>query len=158
MPVKALADIHAGTSVYVDANILVYALLGKGQQCEAFVRRLASDLDGYTDVKVLHDCAHKLMLAEASSSAKNLKGKPDHVRGLAKWQEHFRVLRAIPIEVASVSTTEIDKVPFKASREGLLCGDALIRVCMEECGLTAIATNDSEFARLPIDVFRPSDV
>lgn len=158
MPTSPLLAIPANTDVYIDANIFVYALLGQSTECLAFLARCARDVNGYSDVKVLHDTMHKLMIAEAGISANKLKKSPSLIKSLSKWQFRTSILRSFPIEWIDVDIKLVDKVPHSATRHGLLCGDTLITVLMDEYGVTCIASNDSDFANIGLTVYKPSDV
>lgn len=158
MPIQPLHRVPPGEDVYLDANIFVYAALGQSQECIAFLRRLTADVRGYCDAKVMHDVAHKLMLSEAGMNARHLKEQPDVVRSLSRWVRHLEVLRLLPVEWIPVKLSDVDVVAAQALHDGLLCGDALIRVFMDRYGISAIASNDADFARMGLTVYRPTDV
>ena len=153
-----LPTVPPDADVYIDANILIHAMLGKSAECRAFVGRCGTDINGYSDVKVLHDTMHKLMCAEAGVGAKNLKKNPALIKSLTKWQNHASVVRRLPIEWIDMHKTSVDQFPNRASSLGLLCGDSLITVLMNEYGIRAIASDDSDFDNLGVTVYEPSDL
>jgi len=63
------ADLLAGESVFLDANILIYHFGPHptlGAACHQFVQRIeAQDLLGFTSTHVLGEVAHQLMIVEA---------------------------------------------------------------------------------------------
>lgn len=158
MPVAHLPSIPSGADVYIDANILVYAMLNKSPECLAFITRCGTDINGYSDVKVLHDTMHKLMLAEAGKTASALKSDPSRIRTLTVWQRLGGLVRNLPVEWIDVRVAEVDRVPAQATYQGLLCGDTLIAVLMADYGITAIATNDRDFGALGLQAYAPRDI
>ena len=97
MPIVDLPRIPINADVYVDANVLIYAVLGKSVECQGFLSRLASDVAGYSDVKVLHDCMHKLMLAESGKNAKQLNKDQPLIKSLTRWKLRAELIRKLPI-------------------------------------------------------------
>jgi predicted nucleic acid-binding protein len=63
------ADIPAGLSIFVDANIFVYHFLSHatfGPACHQLLERAArQEIVGYTAADVLSDVAHRVMTLEA---------------------------------------------------------------------------------------------
>lgn len=158
MPTVPLPSVPVDADVYIDANILIHAMLGKGSECRAFVRRCGVDIHGYSDVKVLHDTMHKLMCAEAGVSAKKLKENPTRIKALSNWQNQISVVMGLPIEWIDVHCSDVALVPARATTKGLLCGDTLITVLMSEYGITAIASDDADFATVGMTVYEPTDI
>lgn len=158
MPVSPLGTIPANADVYIDANIFVYALLTQTAECLRFLARCGKDINGYSDVKVLHDTMHKLMCADAGANAAKLKRDPSSIKSLSKWQLLTSLLRRFPIEWIDVDIAVVDRVPSIATRHGLLCGDTLITVLMADYGVTCIASNDADFVNLGMTVYKPSDI
>jgi predicted nucleic acid-binding protein len=65
-----LADVAAGTAVFVDANILVFALANHpthGAACDAFLDRAENqEIIAATSTHVLGEVVHRMMTIEAS--------------------------------------------------------------------------------------------
>ena len=159
MAVVNLPSIPVNADVFVDANVLIYAVLGKSNECHAFLARLGTDVAGYSDAKVFHDCMHKLMLAESGKkSAGELKKYPALIKTLTKWKLNAELIRKLPIEWIDMDTAQVGKVPAQATADGLLCGDALIRVNMSAYGINAIVSNDIDFEKLGCTVYAPTDL
>ena len=97
MPMVALANVPTNADVYIDANILIYAMLGTGTECRAFIGRCGVDINGYSDARVLHDATHKLMCAEAGCNAGQLKKNPARIKLLTKWQNQISVVRRLAL-------------------------------------------------------------
>ncbi|MGQ0569583.1 MAG: hypothetical protein ACT4P5_08650, partial [Armatimonadota bacterium] len=61
-----LADIAQQSSVFVDANILIYHFAGQSDECSAFLTRVETgDLRGFTGQTVILEVTHRLMILEA---------------------------------------------------------------------------------------------
>jgi predicted nucleic acid-binding protein len=155
---KPLRDVPPGADVYIDANVFVYAMLQKSQECLDFIRRCGTELHGFSDVKVFHDTMHKLMLAEAGLSASTLRKRPETVKALTKWQKQCSIVRDLPVEWIDLSLSDLDGVPSRTVATGFLCGDALISVLMNGFGITTIASRDEDFLKAGLSVFAPTDV
>ena len=65
-----LADIPAGTAVFVDANIFLFALTHhpvNGAACEVFLDRVEhQEITAITSTHILGEVVHRLMTIEAS--------------------------------------------------------------------------------------------
>jgi len=86
MPVERIENLPAGTRLFLDANIFVYAFLGHSNECQELLgRRATEQVLGITTLDVVNEVTHRMMLAEALG-----KGviKRDRVRDLrGKWRE-----------------------------------------------------------------------
>ncbi len=158
MPVQTLADIPAGTTLYLDANVLVYYALGRSIDCTALMARLGTDVFALSDMRVLLDAMHKLMLADAQASATKLKVRRSQITSLTKYQRSIEAILRLPIEWVSIEFTDVIRVPSTCNSHGLLCGDALQLCIMTRYGVTAIATNDRDFLNCGVTVYAPTDV
>jgi predicted nucleic acid-binding protein len=58
-------------------------------------------------------------------------------------------LTLIGIDVLSVAKRHVSLAPDISRQTGLLCGDALIVAVMQSHGLTLLASEDSDFDRVP---------
>lgn len=164
MPVAALQSLPSGSDVYIDANIIIFGALGQSNECRNFLQRLGTDLFGYSDIKVLHDVMHKLMLAEvrmlqpSKASATKLKSDPSLISSLSAWKGHVSVLLQWPISWIDLDLIEISRVQNLSTTHGLLCGDALIASLMDGYGIKHIASRDTDFDRAGFSVFSPTDI
>jgi predicted nucleic acid-binding protein len=69
MPVERLENLPAGTHLFLDANIFVYAFLGHSKQCRELLGRCATEqVIGITSFDVVNEVTHRMMLAEALAS------------------------------------------------------------------------------------------
>jgi|SRR5919106_4213980 predicted nucleic acid-binding protein len=86
MPAELIENVPAGTHVFIDANIFIYAFLGHSHQCRDLLGRCATEqVLGITSLDVVNEVTHRMMLAEAIGSGVI---KRDSVRDLrGKWRE-----------------------------------------------------------------------
>jgi predicted nucleic acid-binding protein len=154
-------DIPGGTTVFVDTNCLVYAVSADpryGAACEQLLERIDNqDIQGCTSAHVLSEMAHRVMTLEAVARFRRpLAGMANWLR--RHWVEvqqltrhrqaidevqNFKV-QILPVDGALVSRAADLNVPF-----GLLSSDALIVALMQQNGLTALASLDADFDRVP---------
>jgi len=165
MPVSPLSSIKSGDEIIIDANILIYALLGSSPDCVAFVDRcLKSDVHAFTTVDVLADVCHKLMVTEAHlrgfiqrPNASSLQGKAAVIRQLSDYWMHVRSLTGIAV----LPFDEFRFVRAQAVRNhhGLMTNDSLLLAAAEIFGIENLATNDSDFDAVPwIQVYKPGAI
>ena len=66
MPAELIENLPAGTHVFIDANIFIYAFLGHSNQCRDLLGRCATEqVLGITTLEVVNEVTHRMMLAEA---------------------------------------------------------------------------------------------
>lgn len=165
MPSLALAQVPSGVDLFVDSNILIYALTGVSAECLDFVRRFVEgEITAYASADVLSDVVHRLILADATATTgrlvahRVLKRDPFLVRSLTRWQTKVADLLATPLIVDAVGLEDVRSLIAQIPVTGLLGKDALVYRSMASFGLTAIATNDADFERLDLTVYKPTDV
>ena len=162
-----LADIHNGSRVLIDANILIYALRGASPQCRALLARCdASAVEGWITTSVVAEFGHRRMIQEAqslglvgSNPARTLGEKPALLRQLSRYQEEVRDLLAGGLQVESVRPDDFH-VALEFQRQfGLLTNDSLNLAVARRLGLTDLATADRGFdAAQGFIVYQPVDV
>src|SRR5437762_4634371 len=65
MPVERIENLPAGTGLFLDANIFVYAFLGHSNECQGLLGRCATEqVLGITTLDVVNEVTHRMMLAE----------------------------------------------------------------------------------------------
>jgi predicted nucleic acid-binding protein len=163
----AVPSLPSGTEVLLDANVITYALNRRSRECVELLERCTTgDLSGYTTVEVLADVCHRLMLAEAAfkgliarPNAANLQGKSHVVRQLGDyWQ------RTIQSCTGALAVLPLDEFRFRRAHPlrvsfGLMTNDSLLLAAADVFGISALATNDTDFDPVPwITLYRPRDV
>jgi predicted nucleic acid-binding protein len=160
-----LTRLPAGTSVFIDANIFLYHLLDLKPSCtELFHRVQRRDLRGYTSTAVLSEVCHHLMLGEIGErqpvtpggALRFLRQHPELIPTLTKAAELIEQIRSWRLRVLPVRWREFSLVPEIYQRFRLLTNDALIVATMRAHRLTHLASNDTDFTRVPgITLWRP---
>jgi predicted nucleic acid-binding protein len=167
MPIEPLPKIPAGSNVFLDANILIYALGARSAECLSLLHRCASEeITGVTSLHVISEVTHRLMMKEAQAKGlagadprKTLNKHPERVRQLVDyWKETERLLSLnlliLPLEENAIHAAQLERV-----RYGLLNNDSLIVACMRLYGISQLATHDAGFERVSsISAFSPADV
>ena len=161
------ADLLANSSVFVDANTLVYHFQPHpilGPLCTALLKRIElKEMAGFTSTHVLSEIAHRLMTMEASImfgwSSKivdRLKQDPTAVQKLVSFRRAIQQISQLGLQVLTIHESLIDTAAGISQQTGLLSNDALIIAVMQANGLTNIASNDSDFDRVTgITCYKP---
>jgi predicted nucleic acid-binding protein len=161
-------DLRDGTTCFLDAHILYYALVptpGLSQQCIMLLDRIiAGRVSGAVSIPILSDAIHKVMIAEAAqltgrdrAGMVGYLGKhPETIKRLVEYPQAMERLRAVPMNVLAVDDSVLDSAAHLAVEHGLLTNDATIVALMQGHGLTHLATNDDDFDSVPgITVWKP---
>ena len=165
MPILPLTNIPVGADIFADSNILVYALTGRSRECQDFVRQFYTGrITAFASSDVISDVVHRLLIAEATERTgrlynhRSLKSDPDLVRSLTTWKSKMTDLLRSPLVVEEVTIEAVRSLLTHIPATGLLGKDALIYGSMAKYGLTRIATNDADFERLGLTVYKPTDL
>lgn len=154
-------DIHAGQSLFVDANTFVCALAPEpalGPPCYQFLERIGrKEIEGFTSAHVFSDVAHLLMSLEACATfgwpyagiVNRMKRYPTDVAKFHKFRQALDQIVAIGIHVLPVAVHNVLSAGDLSRQHGLLSGDALILAIMQSHGLDQLASNDADFDRVP---------
>ncbi|HEV3078702.1 MAG TPA: type II toxin-antitoxin system VapC family toxin [Gemmataceae bacterium] len=153
-------DLLLGESVFVDANAFVYHFephVVFGPPCTDLFKRVElQELSGYTSTHVLSEVAHRLMTMEAallfnwpSKIVQRLKQDPAKVQQLTKFRTALQKVPQMGVQILSVSASLLDSAAAISQQTGLLSNDAMIVALMQANGLGKIASEDSDFDRVP---------
>jgi predicted nucleic acid-binding protein len=156
-----LADIPTGASVFVDANIFLFHLRADpvlGAPCSRFLQRVENkDVQAFTSAQVVSDVAHRTMTQEASQRyswpmtgiVRRLRNHPAQIAPLSRHSQAIDDINLMGIPILSVLGSQVSLAADLSRRHGLLSGDALIVAVMQDHSLTAIASHDADFDRVP---------
>ena len=168
MATLPLPGIPAQSNVFIDANILVYALTGQSLQCRLFIERCSrEELFGICSFAVLAEATHRFMIAEAQA-----KGFIPPEKGAAAIKRNFQVigqlvdywqntLRILNLNLLMLAISEESTRQAQIERQAsfLLTNDSLIVSCMRDLGITTLASHDGDFDRVAgLQVFAPDDI
>ncbi len=154
-------DLAAGASVFVDANVLTYYFQPHpihGPACARLVERIEKgQLVGFTATHVLSELAHRLMSIEAISLlgwpaqgiGNRLRTNPAEVQKLVSFRQALDNVLQSKMQVLTIAPALLAAGAVLCQRVGLLSNDGLIVAVMEANGLTNIASNDTDFDRVP---------
>jgi predicted nucleic acid-binding protein len=154
-------SIPTGTRVFLDTNTLVYAVMAHhtyGAACKVLLDRVEhQDLQGFTSADVLGEMAHRLMTIEACDRfgwpaqgiANRLRRHPTEVQQLVIPRRAIDEINAAGVNGLPVLPAQVSKAADLSRQFGLLSGDALIVVVMQDNGLTTLASLDDDFDRVP---------
>ena len=156
-----LTNLPAGSSVFVDANILVYHVGAHpdfGQESTDFLKRVEQGvLQAVTTTHVMSEVAHKTMLLDASrtfgwplaGTLKRLQSNPLQICQLVAFRMALEQIRQTGVQVLVVAPDMIDAAADVSQQTGLMSNDALIVAAMRAHGLTCLASHDADFDRVP---------
>jgi predicted nucleic acid-binding protein len=155
------ASIANGSSVFVDANTLVYHASADpkfGAACKQLMERIARrEIAGFTSAHVLADVAHRLMTLEAIASlawsakgiAVRLRQNPTEIQKLTRFRQAIDDIAQTGMHVLPLDLSLVSTGTALSQQYGLLTGDALIIAAMQHHQLTNIASLDGDFDRVP---------
>jgi predicted nucleic acid-binding protein len=155
------SDLPVGAAAFLDANTLIYhfephPLLGSA--CTELLERIERhELSGFSSTHVLAEVAHRLMALEAcavfgwpySGIAQRLRKHPGEVQKLSLFRHAIEQIPRYDVQVLSPVGTSIAAAASISQQTGLLTNDALLVAMMRENGLSNLASNDSDFDRIP---------
>jgi predicted nucleic acid-binding protein len=154
-------DLALGTSVFLDANTLVYAFSLHpqfGPPCKGLLDRIArQEFTGYTSTHVLSEAVHRLMTLEAitrfgwpqAGIGNRLRQNPAQVQNLSQFRQVVQQLPQLGVQALAVPLPLLDQATALCQQVGLLINDALVVAVMQQQGLTNLARLDADFDRVP---------
>lgn len=154
------ANLVAGESLFIDANIFVYHFAPDpilGPACSQLIQRIDSqDLRGFTSTHILTEIAHRLMTIEASTLfgwpfqgiAYRLQKNPAQLRKLYAFQQAVETVLNSKVQVLSIAPALVLTAATLSHQTGLLSNDSLVAAVMQENGLRNLASNDADFDRV----------
>ena len=167
MPVDRIENLPAGTHLFLDANIFVYAFLGSSSQCRDLLSRCATEqVFGITTLDVVNEVTHRMMLAEAvgrgvikRDSARDLRGKWREIAKLTDYWPQTAGIFGLNILILMSDEARLHQAQTVRSRHGLLTKDSLIVAAMDQFGIDSLATRDNDFDHVSgITVYKPTDI
>lgn len=156
-----LADIPAGTTVFIDTNILLFAVTNHpqfGAICNTFLDRVEhQEITAVTSPHVLGEVVHRMMMIEACDRfgwpvqgiANRLRRHPAEVQQLVRPKQALDEIEAAGVSVLTINPPLVPLATDLCRQTGLLYNDALIIALMQTHGLTALASLDADFDRVP---------
>jgi predicted nucleic acid-binding protein len=155
------ADLVVGDSVFVDANTLIYHCTidpAFGPACTNLLDRIGrGEMTAFTSTHVLLEVCHRLMALEAAralgkpqgSMAKFLKSHPGEIQRLSGFRQAIDDLCIGQLQLLAISPAMVPTIAALSQQLGLLTNDAAVVALMQSNGLTKVASNDTDFDRVP---------
>jgi predicted nucleic acid-binding protein len=155
------ADLVAADAVFLDANTLTdhfepHAVWGP--PCADLLQRIENrELAGFTSTHALSEVSHRLMTIQASvlfgwpfaGIGNRLRSHPAEVQKLNAFRQAIdRVLQS-SLQVLTITPVMLATAASLSQQIGLLTNDGLIVAVMQANGLTKLASNDTDFDRVP---------
>lgn len=159
--VMTFDDIVSGSTLFLDANCIVYAVVADpiyGLACKRLLERIDNqEIQGFTSAHVLSEMAHRVMTLEAASRfsrplsgmANWLRRHPTEVQQLTRHRQAIDDLQAARVKVLSIDGADVSRAADLSTPYGLLSSDALIVTVMQRHALFHLASNDADFDRVP---------
>lgn len=166
MPEQSLERIPDRADVFIDANIFIYGLGGASSQCKTLLERCSrEEITGICLLETVNEATHRLMIAEAKSkglisdAAKELRTKPAVIQSLSEYWAQTEQILSLNLLFLALEQSTLGRAHPVRKVSGLMTNDSMIIACMREYGVSALASNDSDFSRISgIQLYRPSDV
>ena len=166
---ERLANLFPKTKVFVDSNILMYALAKNSiyyQDCRQFITRIANgEIFGFLNPFVISEVLFKNLIASVIKEyhPKDLmyfiKGNPHVLKERKDIYE--KTLRLLNLNLTMLSTDrEIwMKAVILSTEYALLPNDAIHAATCSVHGIEHVATNDSDFERVSfLNIWKPEEI
>ena len=163
-----LPDILRGGSIFIDANIFIYAVERRSPQCRQLLDRCDGEtVRAFASAIVLAEVCHRRMINEAKEAglvsganpARLLGRNPGGIQGLSIYAQNTRDLLDSPIIFEPIRTEDFYVALELQKQHGLLTNDSLNLAVARRLGLQELATADKSFDEVPgILVYKPEDI
>lgn len=162
-----LDDIHNGTRVLIDANVLIYGIRRSSRQCLGLLARCNDGaVEGIATTIIIAEFSHRRMMEEArakglvgSNPARALAESRDLIRQLASYADEVRDLLAGGLFVEPVLPGDFHVALEFQQQFSLLTNDSLNLAVARRLGVSEIATADRGFdAAQGFIVYQPADI
>lgn len=164
----SLDTIATGSTILLDANILVYARKRQSPECERLLERCGhGELRGILPTHTLAEVSHVLMTLEARERAGSLHGyghralleKPAEIQ---KFEEHAKAVHKLlssDIHIESLLKEDFPIALEFQKQWGLLTNDALLLAVGSRLSVNMLASADKGFRMATRwKLYAPSDL
>ena len=163
----SLIEIPRGRSVLIDSNIFIYALTRRSAHCQQLLDRCADEeVAGLTTIEVVNEVCHRIMVLEATAagiisrpSAVLLRRKREQIKTLRQYWPLTAKIFDLNLAIVPLDETRVRRAAEIRTDYGLLTNDSMLLAAAQACGVTTIASHDSDFEQVKsLTVYRPADV
>jgi predicted nucleic acid-binding protein len=163
-----LSDILNGASVFIDANIFIYAVEQRSPQCRHLLHRCDTEaVHAVASTIVLAEICHRRMINEARAAglifgpnpARALAEKRGAVQQLSIYAGNIRDLLDSSIRFEAVLPQDFSVALELQKQHALLTNDSLNLAVAKRLGIQEIATADPAFENVQgVIVYKPGDI
>jgi predicted nucleic acid-binding protein len=155
------AGLTRGDALFVDANVFVFHFAPDpllGASCTQLLQRIdQQELVAYTSRSILCEVAHRLTTLEARTRlgwsagkvVQRLKQNPGAFQSLVGFRTAVENIQRSKVQVLTVSPSLVVTAAGLSQQFGLLIIDAVTVTLMQTNGLTKLASQDTDFDRVP---------
>ena len=163
-----LTEITNGATIFIDANILIYAIERRSPQCRLLLERCDSEaVYAFSSILALGELCHRRMINEAkeaglitgSNPARILGEKRSSIPQLSAYADNVRDLLDSSINFEPVHSQDFYVALELQRQHGLLTNDSLNLAVAKRLGIQGIATADKGFDNVQgLIVYKPEDI
>lgn len=159
---KTFRHIGANFEVMLDANVVVYALFPQAhfhERCkQLLVRGAKGEIRLHLVVNTAADVIHRAMVLEALAQGQfqksaevvnHLKQNPQTIQNLSRYKTLLRDLVQARINILPLTYRDLHTSKPYRDNYGLMTNDSLILAVMKREKIQHLATNDTDFERIP---------
>jgi predicted nucleic acid-binding protein len=162
-----LDEIPDGRTVFIDANILIYARLRMSAESERLLARSSNGkVTGVISTLGAAEFCHRRMMQEAqsllltgSNPAKTLAKNPGAVRRLKHYSQDVENIFGIGLQVLSLEAIDFTIALQLQKEHGLLTNDSLNLAIAIRHGISTVASNDGQMDSIQgFEFYQPTDL
>lgn len=159
---KTFRRIPANIDVMLDANIVVYGLFPQVRFHEVckqlFVRGAKREVRLHLVVSTAADVIHRAMILEmlaqgqfqqSADVVNHLKQHPQTIQNLTRYKTILHDLVQAHINILSLTYRDLHESKQYRDDHGLMTNDSIILAVMKREKIQYLATNDTDFERIP---------
>ena len=164
-----MSPVPTGGRVFVDANVLLYAVTEHpvyGEWANTLLDRISrGEVEGVVSVIVLNELLHQLVIGEVShkqgirpfQAVRYIKEHPDVLSDLVAYEVVEDVEKNYGLRVVEIGVEAFALARTLMREHRLLSNDALHLAVMQIEAMTDLVTNDRDFDRVAgIKVWKPA--
>ncbi len=159
---QTFQQIPANVDVMLDANVVVYALFPQARFHEGckqlLVRGAKEEIRLHLVVNTAADVIHRAMVLEvlaegqfqkSADAVNHLKQNPQSIQNLTRYKTILHDLVQSRINILPLTYRDLHASKQYRDDYGLMTNDSIILAVMKREKFQYLATNDTDFARIP---------
>lgn len=156
-----LEEFQPGTTIFIDANIFLYKILGHpkySETCGNLLKEISlGRYHGVSSVLVCNEVFHRVMISEVAErysidprpALRYLKEHPEKIAELTAPRSAIETIEQIGnLKILGLREDVMRLSIDYSSKYGLLSSDAVHLATMKQEGIVALASNDRDFERI----------